>query len=451
LIVEPSLEEDFRAAFDRYLASHSHSVGMIRLFLTLVLCSAVGFRGVASVLRHVAFLFPTDEQPVSPNGGQMWLLRLGLYELSRPKELANDWVWILDHTIQVGRAKCLVIVGVRLDAWNAKRSLDKATGALTHQDLSVWMIEPVEKSDGPTVQRQLEELSQRTGIVPRSLLSDCGADLSNGIARFCDEHPQTIPVHDIAHASANALKRELNEDPQWVAFQAEASRCKARVRQTKFAFLMPPELKHKARWMNLDPLLDWSRHALRFLATPRPVPGVSWEADELETQLGWVRNYQEPVKAWSNMLEVAAIALKDCRLHGYHAQAAAKLEARLTPFIDGEETPASRMALRILAFVKQQSEQISEGQHLLASSEVLESLIGKAKQLEGQHSKSGFTKMILGLAASVSKLTEATITKALDTIKVKNVLTWIKDQLGTSVQGQRHHAFARPEPETKPG
>jgi hypothetical protein len=292
LIARPSSdEEEFRTAFGRRVASHSHSVGLIRLFLTLVLNSAVGFRGVASVLRQVAFLFPTDEQPASPNGGQMWLLRLGLYELSRTKEQADDWVWILDHTIQVGRVKCLVIVGTRLNAWNAKRALNDATGALTHQDLSVWMIEPVEKSDGPTVQRQLEELSQRTGIVPRALLSDCGADLHNGVTRFCHEHPQTIPLHDIAHASANAVKRELSQDPQWLAFQADASRCKARVRQTKFAFLMPPELKHKARWMNLDPLLVWSRHALRFLASPNPVPGASWEADELETQLGWLRNY----------------------------------------------------------------------------------------------------------------------------------------------------------------
>lgn len=48
----------------------------------------------------------------------MWLLRVGLYALQAPKEQAGDWVWIMDHTLQPGQFKCLLIVGVRLKDWN---------------------------------------------------------------------------------------------------------------------------------------------------------------------------------------------------------------------------------------------------------------------------------------------------------------------------------------------
>ena len=130
-------------------------------------------------------------------------------------------------------------------------------------------------------------------------------------------------------------------------------------------------------------------------------------------------------------------------LQGYHAQAPTELAAELTPFTVGEETPASRVTERLLAFVKEQSSGIPPGQRLLGASEVLESLIGKAKQLEGQQSKSGFTKMILGLAASVSEITETTVSAALSAIKVKHVVDWIRTNLGISVQGQRQHAFAK--------
>jgi hypothetical protein len=81
------------------------------------------------------------------------------------------------------------------------------------------------------------------------------------------------------------------------------------MRQTQFAFLLPPELKAKARWMNLDALLVWSRKAMGFVTAPRPVPGVSLEADELEQQMGWIRRYQEPLAAWSEMLEATATGL----------------------------------------------------------------------------------------------------------------------------------------------
>ena len=100
--------------------------------------------------------------------------------------------------------------------------------------------------------------------------------------------------------------------------------------------------------------------------------------------------------------------------------------------------------------LEEQSSNLPAGHRLLGSTEVLESLIGKAKQLEGQQSKSGFTKMILGTAASVVKLTEQTVQAALDTVKVRDVTDWIKRHLGVSVQGQRYHAFAGGAGGTKP-
>ena len=62
----------------------------------------------------------------------MWLLRLGLYELTRPKPKADDWVLIFDHTVQLGGMKALIIVGIRLSQWEratrpaAPRGLDRA-------------------------------------------------------------------------------------------------------------------------------------------------------------------------------------------------------------------------------------------------------------------------------------------------------------------------------------
>ncbi len=419
--------------------------------LKLVLKAGIGFRGASATLRIVSGIFPTDERAPSPNGGQMWLLRLGLYELSRPKEQADDWGWLFDHTIQIGPVKCLVVVGVRLAAWEAKRADEERSAVLEHRDLSVWLIEPVEKSNGPTVYQQLEALSHQTGVVPRALLSDCGADVQSGAALFCAQHPETTAQKDIAHAAANAVKRELNQDADWAAFMRDASQAKAKMRQTRFAFLLPPELKAKARWMNLDLLLTWSRKALDFINSPRPVPGVAWETHELEEQMGWIRGYEKPLATWATMLDVTATTLEYLREHGYHADAKTELQAKLASFTDGGDTPASGVAERLLTFVGEQSSGIPPGRRLLASTEVLESLIGKAKQLEGQQSKSGFTKMVLGIAARVADITEQTVHTAIKTVKVCDVIQWVQEHVGISIQGQRARAFPAPQSGTKPG
>jgi len=77
------------------------------------------------------------------------------------------------------------------------------------------------------------------------------------------------------------------------------------------------------------------------------------------------------------------------------------------------------------------------------TSEVIESLIGKGKRLEGQQSKGGFTRMVLGLAAAVVNPTTEYLQRALETIHTKHVDRWAKAHLGPSFQGLRQKTLAR--------
>lgn len=52
-----------------------------------------------------------------------WLLRIGLFQLQRPKNMADGSVWIVDRTVQIGQEKCIVILGLRLLDIPAIRSL----------------------------------------------------------------------------------------------------------------------------------------------------------------------------------------------------------------------------------------------------------------------------------------------------------------------------------------
>ncbi len=216
-VAVPQAKAELVEAFEQRAPHHSHSLGLMRLFLQLVLRAAIGLRGAAGALNVVSPLFPTAEAAPSPNGGQMWLLRLGLYELSRAKEAADDWVWIIDHTIQTGRAKCFLVVGVRLSAWEAKRADPTRSAALEHEDLSAWMIDPVEKSDGATVERQLLGLSRQTGVVPRQLLSDGGADVQKGIRQFWCKSISAYPFKVSVCMHSQQLPRNktgINYNPQ---------------------------------------------------------------------------------------------------------------------------------------------------------------------------------------------------------------------------------------------
>jgi len=78
IAVPPKQWGIFRTMTVQELPYHSHSLGLIELFLKLVLRAKTGFRGAAVAVQSVSALFPTDEGAPSANGGQMWLLRLEL-------------------------------------------------------------------------------------------------------------------------------------------------------------------------------------------------------------------------------------------------------------------------------------------------------------------------------------------------------------------------------------
>ncbi|VAX36209.1 hypothetical protein MNBD_PLANCTO02-498 [hydrothermal vent metagenome] len=107
------------------------------------------------------------------------------------------------------------------------------------------------------------------------------------------------------------------------------------------------------------------------------------------------------------------------------------------------------MRRRLLTFVEEQSLQAEVGEHLLGSSEVLESLIGKYKQMQKSHSKGGMTAMLLSIGSLVQEQGITTINKALEMVKTKDVDTWVKAHLGTTLQAQRNQAFSGTKPAYK--
>jgi hypothetical protein len=214
--------------------SHQHySLGHLELFLELVLSAGVSLRGASQTLSIVFAFFQLEVAVPTWQTGRLWLLRVGYYKLTRPKAGAEDWVWVLDHTVQVGNDKGLLILGVRLSVWLARR------GGLTHEDMEPLALYPVRHSDGRVVYQQLEATTAQTGL-PRAILSDHGSDLKAGIERFGAAHPDTSLLYDIKHKTAAVLKRELEQDARWSQFTQLAAQTKRQVQQTALAAFAPP-------------------------------------------------------------------------------------------------------------------------------------------------------------------------------------------------------------------
>ena len=177
---------------------HTYSLGHMHLFARLVLGAGISMRG-ASKAMGIFVSFIGLEIPVPCwTTGRLWLMRLGLHKLSRPKEKAGDWIWITDHTVRLGAEKCLAIPGIR------QKNLPKAELHLRHEDVEVIDLIPVKKSNGKIVYRQLEDCVEKTGE-PRQIVSDCGPDVKSGVYEFCHE------ARDAGHVRHEAQGRRRSQ------------------------------------------------------------------------------------------------------------------------------------------------------------------------------------------------------------------------------------------------
>ncbi len=412
-------------------AGHRYSTDHIVLFILLVLEAATSLRGSARVLEIVLNFFALPQPSPSWYSGRLWLLRLGYYKLMRAKEKATDWVWIVDHSIQLGVEKCLVILGVRL-------SESTVPGVLRYEDVEPIELVPVKHSNGEVVYQQLEAAASKTGI-PREIVADGGSDLKAGITTFCAHHEQTCYVYDIKHKTALVLKHELEGDQRWQVFIQQAAQSKRALQQSELVHLAPPNQKSKARDMNLGALVRWGRNTLGFLEHQKREPDTDYDQTKLTEALGWVSEFAVEIQQWYVVIQLTEKVESFIRHQGIYPNCHRELERDLTE--DLKEPRAQEVARQLIEFVRQEALKARGQEHLLGSSEVLESAFGGLNRIEKDQSKSGFTGLVLSVAAMMSETTEKVVAKAMEMVPVKKVIQWCHDNLGESVQSRRKKAL----------
>lgn len=363
-----------------------------------------------------------------------WLLRLGYYALTRPLDRTRSWVWLIDHTIQIGTQKILVILGCPLD------QVPFGQRALQLSDLQLVALVPMEKSNGARVQAELEQAAQRTGR-PRLIVSDQGADLRKGIADFQIENPRTAAVPDVAHYGANLLEHAWDDNPRWQQFVKELQTTSTKLRQTKAAYLLAPRMRPKARFMNVHVQLRFARRVLKLLQREVPHP-------KAVEYYRWLLDYQTDLATWEHEHGLVRTTIELVRVAGLHAETGPLLEQAWGEI--GARDSTARIAERLRDYVTQHQPQ-APGERYVATTEILESSFGKLKRIEGQQSQDGVTRLVLAIGAMVGPGTAADLEQALDKTPQKQVDHWAANVLGHSMQWLRQQFFRETKSVTKTG
>jgi hypothetical protein len=166
--------------------------------------------------------------------------------------------------------------------------------------------------------------------------------------------------------------------------------------------------------------------------------GISDE--RLQEKLGWVAEYADQIAVWQECQDVVSASVKLINEHGLFRGASAELRAVIGYQL---QHPTSRqLAIRLIDFVAEPEKLLREGERLPMSTEILESSFGLYKQLERQHSKSGFTRLLACLPALLTPTTPEGVRRAFGRTTAKDVREWTAQHFPTTVTSRRLATYA---------
>jgi hypothetical protein len=409
------------------------------LHLHLVFNCALSFRASSKVLRAL-LLLGTGLIAWVPHftTGIGWALRLGLHRLQQAqRHLDEPWVCIADFTIQIGCKKALIVLRVPVAAVSQGN-------ALTLQQVEVIGLSLGDTWNGARVNTVLLALFERCGW-PSHVVSDCGSDIKKGIVETVREAPnQASWISDVSHCVANALKHYYAKLSIFRQFQSLCTQMRQRLQQTRFAFLLPPKARTKGRFLSASRQAEWGLQTLAYLEAKQRE--ASPEVSALAEALRGLKSFKLFLMTFVRNTTCLNHVMKIVKTQGLSAQSIHACQEMLGA-LPGR-SPIRKEVHRYLQHYVPVVE--SSDSPLLGSSDVIESLIGKAKQRLEANGRSELNKSILLIPCLCGELTPDLVAEALSTVRVQDVTTWVSANVGETMQSKRRREFPRSQLQ-KPG
>lgn len=367
-----------------------------------------------------------------------WILRLGLGLLKQVTPIAQPWLAIIDHSIDIGTKKALVVLRVPVDV------LSRKNGAIQLQDCECIGLHISETVNGDSVALELGEIFQQAGT-PAAIIKDCDRTLNKGVNLWREKQDGDIPViEDVSHVMASALKKQYEDTDDYRKFTSLISKGAKNLRQTALAFLAPPKLRTKGRFLSIGRLGRWGEKLLDVLST-----GKDTQDDETLNKLhaalpdfddrrSFIRRFAGTAKVVSQVMEL----LKNNGLNRSTFGKCRRLAETLSDDPEVKQTLLDWLKRHIA--IKRQVTRFS----LPVSSDIIESLFGRFKHMLERNPQADMNRSALLIPILCGTLNETTIRHALSNVPHDALKEWEQKNIPYTMRKKRREFFGSAKPKT---
>lgn len=356
-----------------------------------------------------------------------WVKKVGYYQLSQPKEIAGDWVIIIDESIQIGAEKLLLILGIRDSKIDFSRPLN-------FQD--VLPILQISKSgwNAQKVKIEIERAKEILGSI-KYAVSDKGSSINKGLELCGIPH-----VHDITHRIANILKKVYKNDNEFTCYLDKLSTLRLQIQQTKWAHLLPPQQRSQSRFLNLKPMMEWGIKILGYLEKYGEKGENRDETGAIKEKLQWIIEKEAFIREINQVLDVINKIFKLVKNQGICKETVIKCNQ----FVDElKSTRGEKIKEEIMLYLNEVITTIKGEKRILCTSDIIESAFGMYKNNISKNALNGITNLSLCIPANTNKIEPIEIKQIMEMVEIKMIKKWTEENIGDSILRRRKRAFAK--------
>lgn len=383
---------------------HTYPAELIAIAVFIVVHGNGSLRCAAKTVGFVAQLLGWEYGTPSHSSIRRWVLRLGLYQLEYATERVGNYIGLLDESIQIGREKLLLLLGLKFDP-------DRKWGKpLTGDDVVVLGMEVQQSWTGELVADFLRRnLARMPKLKLRYCITDGGTNLAKALRILGLD-----AVGDCTHVMMNAVKKVLADDPVLSQLSADIGQLRRKLMLTAEGFLLPPTLRDKDRFLRIFTIVHWVERIDSIWAN---LPESSRKKLHF---IDAARARVQCMKQLKTLVELTAGILKGAGLSTISQK---KWEQAITDFSKkytlNEESRT--FISKVRQFFIDHEALIDKYQRLVCCTDIVESTFGRYKNKGGTPTISAD---VLSIALYGVKVTPRLVQKALSCVSYQAVHDW---------------------------
>lgn len=426
------LKRQAKQRFQEKPKGYCYPVALVWLCVYVYHHSVCSLRSLSEMVVAVGLMLQLKLNRPCAATVRIWINKYGYYcyclkeaeqRKQEEKKAEDRWAVIVDESVAVGQERLLVVLGVPLQQ-------APLPSALTHKDVKVLFLSVAASWKGTQIAEKLKAVAERLKVV--YCVSDKGNNIMAAVRELRWYH-----VYDCTHLWAGAMEQVYKKQKDFEALIRELTALRKRWILSRYAPLLPPAPRSKARFLNCFVQVAWMEKVKQCLHT----------LDEKATAaLGFLNTYAsliEELSVLKKVVEQMALLLK---AKGLNRQNLAQCFLIMEPLQKGRPLAFKQ---KVLAEWQNHEQKLTAGETLLCCSDIIESCFGRLKLQLKVNSTQALTESVLSLCGYADSVSRQDVKEALNKVHMQDIEAWKKQNTIPSLQQKRREFFNKNRPKLK--